>query len=141
MNPHILDQESEPWSDLCAVGLVFKLVHGLLKKLRSEDDKVASEIDLKSYLDLVALGTIADLVPLRGENRILAKAGLRSLMRTKRIGLNALCEVSKISIGNEFTPSDVSFKLGPRINASGRISDACRAVSYTHLTLPTNREV
>lgn len=128
VNPHILDRRSEPWSELCAVGLVFKLVHGLLKELRCEDDKVASEIDLKSYLDLVALGTIADLVPLRGENRILAKAGLRSLRRTKRMGLNALCEISKISIGDEFTPSDVSFKLAPRINAAGRISDACRVV-------------
>ena len=124
VNPHIDHHRSEPWSELCAVGLVFKLVHGLLKKLRHEGDEAAWEIDLKTFLDLVALGTIADLVPLRGENRILAKAGLRSLRRTKRMGLNALCEVCGISIGDEVTPFDVSFKLGPRINASGRVSEA-----------------
>ena len=124
VNPHTDHHRSEPWSELCAVGLVFKLVHGLLKELRHEGDEAASEIDLKTYLDLVALGTITDLVPLRGENRILAKAGLRRLGRTRRMGLNALREVCGISIGDEVTPFDVSFKLGPRINASGRVSDA-----------------
>ena len=110
--------------DLCTVGLVFKLVHGLLKELRSDGDEIASGIHLKNYLDLVALGTVADLVPLRGDNRILTKAGLRRLGNTTRRGLNALFEVSGMVIGDEVSPFDISFKLGPRINASGRLDDA-----------------
>ncbi len=124
VNPHLCDNRNAPWSELCSVGLVFKLIHGLLKQLRQEGDGTALEIQLKDYLDLVALGTIADLVPLRGENRILAKAGLRSLRNSRRPGLNALFEVSRINIGEEVSPFDVSFKLGPRINASGRLADA-----------------
>ena len=124
VNPHLCDNRNAPWSELCSVGLVFKLIHGLFKQLRQEGDETALEIQLKDYLDLVALGTIADLVPLRGENRILAKAGLRSLRNSRRPGLNALFEVSGINIGEEVSPFDVSFKLGPRINASGRLADA-----------------
>ena len=124
VNPHLCDNRNALWSELCSVGLVFKLIHGLFKQLRQEGDETALEIQLKDYLDLVALGTIADLVPLRGENRILAKAGLRSLRNSRRPGLNALFEVSGINIGEEVSPFDVSFKLGPRINASGRLADA-----------------
>ena len=124
VNPHVHDPETAPWRDLCAVGLVFKFVHGLLKVLRAAGDHLARDIDLKEYLDLAALGTIADLVPLHGENRILAKNGLRALRSTRRIGLQALYEVSKLTLGEPIAPFDISFRLGPRINASGRLDDA-----------------
>ncbi len=124
VNPRVFDHEKEPWHDLCTVGLVFKLVHGLLKRLRQEGDEQAESIHLKEYLDLVAMGTVADLVPLRGENRILAKAGLEQLRNTQRLGLKALFETSGMSLGGEVTPIDISFRLGPRINASGRLGDA-----------------
>ncbi len=124
VNPRIFDDEQEPWQHLCTVGLVFKLVHGLLKQLRREGDELAQTIQLKEYLDLVAMGTVADLVPLRGENRILAKAGLERLRNTHRLGLKALFETSGMSLGEEVTPVDISFRLGPRINASGRLGDA-----------------
>ena len=124
VNPHIFDQDRQSWRSLCTVGLVFKLVHGLLKMLRQAGDELAFKIQLKDYLDLVALGTIADLVPLQHENRILAKAGLLGLAKTRRPGLTALFEVCGIHLGNEVTPFDISFRLGPRINASGRLSDA-----------------
>jgi single-stranded-DNA-specific exonuclease len=76
----------------------------------------------------VALGTIADLVPLLGENRILAKNGLRILQETARPGLRALMDVSGISSTQMIQPVDISFRLGPRINASGRLADAALSV-------------
>src|SRR5436309_1862240 len=80
--------------NLCPVGLVFKLAYGLLKQLRTENHPVAFRIKLRDYLDFVAMGTIADLVPLLGENRILARHGLRILQGTVRPGLRALMDVA-----------------------------------------------
>jgi single-stranded-DNA-specific exonuclease len=132
VNPHVAGPSGEPaqpaWQHLCTVGLVFKLMHGLLKRLRLENHPVAERIRLKEHLDLVALGTIADLVPLLGENRILARHGLRILRETTRPGLRALMEVSGISSGQVLQPVDISFRLGPRINASGRLADAALSV-------------
>lgn len=124
VNPHVHDDADSPWRNLCAVGLVFKFVHGLLKVMRADGDSLAHEIDLRDYLDLVALGTIADLVPLKGENRILARNGLRALKSPKRMGLQALYEVAGMALGNPVSPFDISFRLGPRINACGRLDDA-----------------
>ena len=132
INPHVQGIAGEPaqpaWQHLCTVGLVFKLLHGLLKQLRSENHPVAARIRLRDHLDLVAMGTIADLVPLLGENRILAKNGLRILQETTRPGLRALMEVSGISSAQMLQPVDISFRLGPRINASGRLADAALSV-------------
>lgn len=124
VNPHVSGQTSAPWGHLCSVGLVFKWMHALIKHLRRESNQQASKISLKDSLDLVALGTIADLVPLKGENRILARFGLRELQRCSRRGIHALCEVSKIPPGQEMLSTDVSYRLGPRINASGRLANA-----------------
>ncbi len=124
VNPHLYDEEDAPWRHLCAVGLVFKFVHGMIKVLRANGDALAQEIDLREYLDLVALGTIADLVPLRDENRILARNGLRALKNPSRLGLQALYEVAGLTLGSPIAPFDISFRLGPRINASGRLDDA-----------------
>ncbi len=127
VNPHVNDGEDRAWSQLCAVGLVFKVVHGLLKSLR-QDNHPGGQLDLKRHLDLVALGTIADMVPLRGENRILARAGLRRLGDPARAGLRALYEVCGMVPGSGLQPHDISFKLGPRINASGRLADAATPI-------------
>src|SRR5581483_6323630 len=131
INPHVhaCAQDSDhAWRHLCTVGLVFKLAHGLLKQLRAENHPVAFRIKLRDHLDLVALGTIADLVPLVGENRILALHGLRILEETQRPGLRALMEVSGVKPAQGITPTDISFRLGPRINASGRLADAALSV-------------
>ncbi len=130
INPHVHDaaQPASAWRHLCTVGLVFKLMHGLLKQLRTENHPVAFRIKLRDHLDLVALGTIADLVPLLGENRILARHGLRILEQTHRPGLRALMEVSGVKPLQGITPTDISFRLGPRINASGRLADAALSV-------------
>lgn len=124
INPHVNDPEEAPWKDLCTAGLVFKLLHGLLKSRRTSGDPQAEEIELKDYLDLVAMGTVADLVPLKGENRILSWYGLKHLCTNVRSGIKALAKVSGIDMGQEITSSDISFKLAPRINASGRLADA-----------------
>jgi single-stranded-DNA-specific exonuclease len=132
LNPHVKGpggEDPQPaWQHLCTVGLVFKLMHGLLKQLRLENHPVAARVKLRDHLDLVALGTIADLVPLLGENRILAKTGLRILQETTRPGLRALMDVSGISSTQMIQPVDISFRLGPRINASGRLADAALSV-------------
>ncbi len=131
INPHVhaCERNSDhAWRHLCTVGLVFKLAHGLLKQLRAENHPVAFRIKLRDHLDLVALGTIADLVPLLGENRILARHGLRILEQTHRPGLRALMEVSGVKPAQGITPTDISFRLGPRINASGRLADAALSV-------------
>lgn len=129
INPHVHPVAGDDaWRYLCTVGLVFKLAHGLLKKLRAENHPVALSIVLKDYLDLVAMGTIADLVPLQGENRVFARHGLRVLAETRRAGLLALMQVSGLKREQGLVPSDISFRLGPRINASGRLADAALSV-------------
>ena len=129
INPHVVEgDEDEPWRNLCTVGLVFKLAHGLLKLLRADNNPIAFEVKLRDYLDLAALGTVADLVPLRAENRIIARQGLRILQTTRRPGLRALMQVAGVKTENEIMPVDISFRLGPRINASGRLADAALSV-------------
>ncbi len=129
INPHVFTREGDDaWRYLCTVGLVFKLVHGLLKRLRDENLPGVHDIRLKDYLDLVALGTVADLVPLTGENRIFARHGLQVLGETRRPGLKALMGVAGLKAGEELRPMDISYRLGPRINASGRLADAAVSV-------------
>ena len=131
INPHVLGCQANSdgaWRHLCTVGLVFKLCHGLLKQLRAENHPVSFRIKLRDHLDLVALGTVADLVPLLGENRILARHGLRILQETHRPGLRTLMEVAGVKPSQGITPTDISFRLGPRINASGRLADAALSV-------------
>lgn len=124
VNPHVHDPEGVPWKNLCSVGLVFKFCHALLKRMRESGDPLAQRTDLRDYLDLVAMGTVADLVELDGENRIFVKHGLRLLQLCQRPGICALMEVAGLRLGAELTPVDIGFRLGPRINASGRLDDA-----------------
>ncbi len=129
INPHVHNvADDHSWRHCCTVGLVFKLLHGLLKQLRAQNYPGVMEIRLRDYLDLVAMGTIADLVPLAGENRIFAKHGLHVLAGTQRPGLRALMSVAGLKPENGLAPVDVSFRLGPRINASGRLADASLSV-------------
>jgi single-stranded-DNA-specific exonuclease len=115
-------QLGEKFRELCSVGLAFKLAHALLKKMRERGLTGGNEPDLRTHLDLVALGTIADLAPLRGENRIFATSGLERLNNTQRPGLLALKAVAKspAALGSY----EVGFQLAPRLNASGRMQNA-----------------
>lgn len=123
LNPHI-DSDRADHQTLCTVGLVFKLVHGLFKLMKQAEDSRLGDLRLRDELDLVALGTVADLVPLRGENRTLVHFGLKELAKGRRIGLKALATVSGIKPATPCSTADISFRLAPRINASGRLDDA-----------------
>ncbi len=107
---------SYPFKHLAAVGLVAKLVYALLGDITQE------------VLDLSAIGTIADVVPLHGENRVLVKAGLPGLSNTNNKGLAALMDITKIK-GKPLSSFHIGFVLGPRINASGRMGAADKALS------------
>jgi single-stranded-DNA-specific exonuclease len=106
---------------LCSAGVVFKLAHALLKSSRVEG------VDLREYLDLVALATIADIVPLVDENRIFVSHGLRQMEHTRWPGLAALKQVS--GVGSPIRVGDVGFRMGPRINAAGRLGPASEALA------------
>jgi len=110
INPKLKNSDYQ-YKDLSGVGVAYKLCQALTGKNLFED------------LDLVSLGTIADVVPLTGENRIIVKEGLERLSRTKRCGLKALIEISGIK-DKKITSHFVSYILGPRINASGRMDSA-----------------
>jgi single-stranded-DNA-specific exonuclease len=108
---------------LAGVGVAFKFCHALLKVARrAEPPPSWAHFDPKGLLDLVALGTVADLVPLTHENRILVAYGLLALNRTQRVGLRALIDVAGVS--SRIDTYEVGYLLGPRLNASGRLGTA-----------------
>jgi single-stranded-DNA-specific exonuclease len=112
----------QTFTELCSVGLAFKLAHAIVKRGRESNLPGAADYDLRPLLDLVALGTVADVVPLTGENRILVATGLERLNATRRPGLTALKRVaqSPVRIGTH----EVGFQLAPRLNAAGRLETA-----------------
>jgi single-stranded-DNA-specific exonuclease len=110
------------FTELCSVGLAFKLAHALVKRGREAGLPGAVDFDLRPLLDLVALGTIADLFPLTGENRVLVSAGLERLNSTQRPGLMALKQVAQSP--PKLGTYDVGFQLAPRLNAAGRLETA-----------------
>lgn len=124
LNPHLHEDGGEPWRHLCTAGLTFKLVHGLIKRLRKEDDDSANRISPKDFLALAALGTLADLVSLRGENRVLARYGLKHLAHDPGPGLQALLQIAGIKPDVPLAGEDVTFRIAPRINACGRLDKA-----------------
>ena len=111
---------------LAGVGVAFKVCHALLKVGRRNGRKTAERIDLRPYLDLVGVGTIADVVPLKAENRILVRYGLDQLNKTQSIGLQALREAAGIQ--GPLDAYHVGFLMGPRLNAAGRLGDAQAAL-------------
>lgn len=127
INPHRLDCQF-PDKGLCAAGLAFYLIIGLRAKLREIGWFVSSgDPDVRRYLDIVTLGTIADMVPLKGVNRTLIRRGLWELGSSTRPGVVALKQVANIAPG-EVTAGQVGFQLGPRINAAGRVDYGIKVV-------------
>ncbi len=111
---------------LSGVGVAFKLSHALLKVAREMDRPEAARGDLRDYLDIVALGTVADMVPLTGENRVLVRYGLEALNATTWEGMKALKRVAGLRGSAE--TFHIGFQLGPRINAAGRIGQPMQAL-------------
>ncbi len=127
LNPCLKDS-GYPFTGLAGVGVALKLAQGVFAGLEGLE-RTGSGIDprLTEYLDLVALGTIADVVPLRGENRILVKHGLKLLKDGTRLGIRKLKDVSLVN-GRPFTTGTIGFQMAPRLNASGRLGRAGIAV-------------
>ncbi len=125
INPK-LEGQKYPFRELAGVGVVFKLVQALWQKFLPKKKE-----QLKWFLDIVAIGTIADCVPLVDENRIFAKFGLIVLQKTRRAGITELIKTARLNI-SETNPPDaqhVAFQIGPRFNAAGRVDHADLALA------------
>lgn len=110
--------------ELSAAGLVWLLVVALRTELKKKTPQLAEKIDPKEYLDLAALGTICDMVPLVGLNRVIAHRGLEAIARSERPGIIALKKIAGLGEKKEISAGHVGFQIGPRINAVGRMGDA-----------------
>jgi single-stranded-DNA-specific exonuclease len=121
LNPNRPDCDY-PEKNLCGVGVAFKLVQALLAGLDWPKDKLRRV--LESFLKLVAIGTVADVVPLTGENRIIVKHGLGGLRDVRNPGLRALLEVAGFTGGSAPSATQVAFRIAPRMNAAGRMATA-----------------
>lgn len=109
-----------PDKDLAGVGVAYKIAEALCERLKP------SNLQLETFLDLVALGTVADLAPLTGENRVLVRKGIQSIRATQRQGLFALANIAELSLPRT-TATNIGFVLGPRLNAAGRLDSALAA--------------
>ena len=118
--------DAYPDKDLAGVGIAYKIIEALVKNnapAKENGSSTANGFVLSDFLDLVALGTVADLAPLVGENRSLVRKGLRQIHATKRQGLFSLANIAEIKI-EKITAGNIGFMLGPRLNASGRLESA-----------------
>ena len=114
----MLPSSRYPFRDLAGVGVAFKLLSALYERAGVEAPS------LNQHLDLVALGTVADQMPLIGENRVLVRAGLRALERTRKPGLRALLASAGLQPDRRIEAEDISFRLAPRLNSVGRMDEA-----------------
>ncbi len=125
LNPKI---KPYPFTELCGAAMAFKFVQGCLETWRNDAAAVPQSITLpmvgweKWLLDMVAIATISDMVPLRGENRVLAFWGLKVLRKSDRPGIDALCLITK-AVKGAITEEDIGFSFGPRLNAASRMDD------------------
>jgi hypothetical protein len=128
-----------PFKMLAGVGVAFYLLIALRAELRSKNDPRADRLNLRKFLDLVAIGTIADVAPLNGVNHILCRVGLsvmyEHLLNGQRIGISALLRLAGWKMDNGIVDAtDVGFKIGPRLNAAGRLGSAMAAAELMMTT-------
>ncbi|MDQ2690441.1 MAG: single-stranded-DNA-specific exonuclease RecJ [Chloroflexota bacterium] len=123
-------QHGDPYQDkdLAGVGIAYKIIEALVQA-----QPLTNGFQLNDLLDLVALGTVADLAPLVGENRVLVRRGLRQIRETKRQGLYSLAGIADLKI-NKCTAGNIGFMLGPRLNASGRLESALASLELLTTT-------
>ena len=129
VDPHRKDCKSA-FKDFAGVGVVFKLICAL------EGEMLDIDLILENYAELILIGTIGDIVPLKGENRYLVKRGLECIENTDKLGIREILNITKLE-GKNITSSDITFKIVPRINAAGRLSSAEKLVS---LLISENKE-
>lgn len=122
INPH-LDNSRYPFKDLSGAAVSFKLVNAVLVKMDKKLKEDFSKDYLTSFMDLLAISTVTDLMPLTGENRLIVRWGLKILEKTKNKGLKLLLE-NVLPDKKEYSSYDLGFVIGPRLNASGRIENA-----------------
>ena len=131
----LVNPKSVPESEfryLCSVGLVFKLCHACLKT------RPLPDFDLRQRLDLVALGTVADIVPLEAENRILVHHGAREIAKRRLLGIGRLLDVA--GVRPPIAAEHIGFRLGPRLNAAGRLTNAEKALRLLLTTDPAEAD-
>lgn len=138
LNPKLNDR-SYPNRDLTGVGVAFKLAHALTILLVLEGKIPAKKIDLKRYLDLVAIGTVSDMGSLLGENRILVSYGINQLVKGKRNGLTQLIKIAGCDL-NELSTYTIASKIAPRLNSLGRIDDPAKGVEMLLIRNPQKAE-
>jgi len=138
VNPWLSPGTEGRFRELCTAGLAFKLLHAVVKHGRQLGLPEFKRYDIRQQLDLVGLGTIADLVPLTGENRILAVKGLQQIPRTHRAGLRALLDVA--GIDGPVGSFEAGFQIAPRLNAAGRLQSAMRGLDLLCSVDPATAE-
>ncbi len=119
-----LPNSKYPYKNISGAVVAWKLVHAIAMLLNNER---GMELDFKKYIDLAAIGTVCDVMPLENENRVIVKLGLEQMPRTKNLGLEKLLEVTSLGT-RKLTSFDIGFIIGPRINAAGRLGSALEAV-------------
>lgn len=124
--------DNYPWHYLAGVGVSFKLISALLHKANLPNNQ--KQLILEKSLDLVAVGTVADMVSLLGENRLLVQSGLKVLNEQKRLGLNELIKIAKINSGRKLEAWNIGWQIGPRLNAASRLSHANSAFALLTTT-------
>jgi single-stranded-DNA-specific exonuclease len=119
-----------PNKNLCGAGVTFKLIQALMERERWTPDRIVRFSD--SFLVLVAIATVADVVPLTGENRVIVQRGLEGLRKTRNPGLRALLAEAGLPEGEPVSAADVGFRIAPRINAAGRMDHAADVIELFH---------
>ena len=133
LNPKQLDCDY-PFKGLCGGGVALKLLTAVIEKMGASQELILN------LMDLAALGTSADLVPLKDENRVIVHYGLKALRTTRHCGLRELLKVAKVDIDRALSVSQVIFHVAPRINAAGRLGDANRSVELL-TTIDSHRAI
>ena len=123
VNPHRHDS-TYAWPHIAGVGVAFKTMQAVTRLLQPMHEGAF----IQKFLDLTACGTVADVMPLLGENRVFASLGLLSLAKTRKVGLRALLDGAGLDLSKPLTSESIGFGIGPRINAVGRVDDAALAL-------------
>lgn len=136
LNPK-LDKNPYPNKELTGVGVAFKLVCATYEELIQQDASWKDKIDLLRFLDLVSLGTIADVGRLSGENRILVSYGIKEIAKGKRLGLKKLCSLSGVD-KSEVSSTNLGIRITPKLNSLGRLADSSQGVKLLLSQDPKN---